>query len=361
MLKVATSSATPANTSRNASKNPRNWSLMSSLFSSVRASPVIASIPSGRTWSKFSTSWSWLTPDSAATSISDALPGLANSSCAWSNVNAAKVTAPRLSSPPIVRTPTTSTCVGLGVSTVIVSPIAMSWSSATCLSIATSPSDSGARPSATSHGLRPGSGVQLAAIVGGPLPPIGLPFLPTIWPNPLTAGSATRTPSTSRTVSTSDSSIRPRCVPWSSVLTSDALRTTASVPALTSVNKSSKPARMVSPSTNVPTRKATPSTTANTVPNKRRLCAHSPLRLTLSMCGPSGPTSWSSPFASPARPVVGPLEPTRSRRPPRCRAWPRAGRVANLREHRRSRRAPAPSRPGRPAPCTARARSAHPR
>ena len=69
MLKLATSSATPANTSRNSSKNPRKSSSMLWENSSARSAPLIASVPGGMTRSSRPTSSSWDTPSPAATRI----------------------------------------------------------------------------------------------------------------------------------------------------------------------------------------------------------------------------------------------------------------------------------------------------
>src|SRR5690606_37904389 len=57
------------------------------------------------------------------------------------------------------------------------------------------------------------------------------------------------------------------------------LRTYASMPSLASPNMSRKPARMVVPSTSVPARKATPSSTAEQVARRRRLWAPSVRRV----------------------------------------------------------------------------------
>src|ERR671911_278817 len=115
--------------------------------------------------------------------------------------------------------PTTVTSIGSGTRTVVVSPTARSPLSADDRSMTTSAGASGARPSAIRQGLMVVSVAQLAATLS--------------------------TPARS---STTPASISPRSVSSSSP-TSVALRTTASVPALASVNMSPKPDRMVSPST----------------------------------------------------------------------------------------------------------------
>jgi hypothetical protein len=136
----------------------------------------------------------------------------------------------------------------------------------------TSPGASGARPSAICQGLILGSAIQFPAWVGGPLPPNGSPSDPTIWPIPEISGAAVATPSTVATSSTTEASSRPRSLS-SSLPTSMLLRTIASVPALASPYMSPKPVSIVSPSTSVPDRNATPSTTAELVASRRRLWA----------------------------------------------------------------------------------------
>src|SRR5262245_55233716 len=95
-------------------------------------------------------------------------------------------------------------------------------------------------------------------------------------------GAAAAMPSTARTWSTSDAGIMPL---WASPSASMRwlLRTWASMPRLASEKKSTNDARMVSPSTRVPARKATPSTTATVVDTSRRLRAHTPFRVIWSM------------------------------------------------------------------------------
>ena len=103
-----------------------------------------------------------------------------------------------------------------------------------------------------------------------------------IVPTPSMLGAAARTPSTAATWSTIESSMRSR---WrsSSEPISALLRTTTSMPALASLNAWAKPARMVSPSTSVAARKATPRMTAVQVPIRRRLRAQRPFSVTLNM------------------------------------------------------------------------------
>ena len=92
------------------------------------------------------------------------------------------------------------------------------------------------------------------------------------------SGSASATPGTSFTSVTNVALIGGRCVsPFALIF--DALRTTASVPLFTLVNRSLNVAFRVSPSTIVPARNAMPSTTARDVPTNRRLWAQSDLRL----------------------------------------------------------------------------------
>jgi hypothetical protein len=111
-----------------------------------------------------------------------------------------------------------------------------------------------------------------------------LPSLPTIWPSPSTTGWTAATPGAERTRSASEASIGPRGLAGlESTLV--ALRTTAPVSPVTLVNRVSKLARRVSPSTSVPDRKATPSSTARNVPVSRRLWLHRPLSVMASMVG----------------------------------------------------------------------------
>ena len=60
----------------------------------------------------------------------------------------------------------------------------------------------GARPSTSCHGLTGESPAQLAAVVGGPPPPIGEPSAPTMRPEPSMIGTASSTPSMSSIWST---------------------------------------------------------------------------------------------------------------------------------------------------------------
>ncbi len=75
MLNVATSSATPANTSRKMRRKPTKSALISSFASSTRSAPLITSTPSGVTSAMRATSASWLTPSSALTSSAVTPPG----------------------------------------------------------------------------------------------------------------------------------------------------------------------------------------------------------------------------------------------------------------------------------------------
>ena len=84
MLNVATTRAIPANTSRNALKNPRKSPSSSDCCSSVSAAPVRASDPSGRAGSSRSTSSCWVTPSSATTRTSEMRPGSGSRTC-WAN------------------------------------------------------------------------------------------------------------------------------------------------------------------------------------------------------------------------------------------------------------------------------------
>src|SRR6266568_5873341 len=103
-----------------------------------------------------------------------------------------------------------------------------------------------------------------------------------IWPRPSATGWTSAAPGAARTRSTSEASIGPRGLAgFESTLV--ALRTTAPVSPVTLVNRVSKLARRVSPSTSVPARKATPSSTARKVPARRRLWLHRPLRVIASM------------------------------------------------------------------------------
>ena len=89
MLNVATTRATPANTSRKFWKKPRKSPWMSSSCSAVSAAPVRASTPSGRTPSMRDTRSAWLTPGSAFTRMLDTWsdPGT-SSRAASSSLNA---------------------------------------------------------------------------------------------------------------------------------------------------------------------------------------------------------------------------------------------------------------------------------
>src|SRR6266508_668894 len=88
------------------------------------------------------------------------------------------------------------------------------------------------------------------------------------------------TPSIAAISSTSDWSIGRRTGSASNeALSGDSLRTTTSVPAAVSENRSSKLAAIVSPRTTVPTRKATPITTATAVLASRRRRAQSDCQL----------------------------------------------------------------------------------
>ena len=68
-----------------------------------------------------------------------------------------------------------------------------------------------------------------------------------------------------------------------SPLISSALRTMTSVPALAVVKAWLKSARWVSPMMSVAARKATPRTTAVTVPNRRRLRDQRPVRMVVNI------------------------------------------------------------------------------
>ena len=90
MLNVATTRATPANTSRKFSKKPRKSSWMPSSISALSSAPVRLSMPSGSTASMRLTSSAWLTPGSAVATMLEARPGSFMSTCsAKSSVNAA--------------------------------------------------------------------------------------------------------------------------------------------------------------------------------------------------------------------------------------------------------------------------------
>ena len=230
------------------------------------------------------TSWSWLTPSSAATSICETFVSSGmNSCCAWASVRPANVTGPRLSSSPNLTMPTMSSSTGSGVSSVdrvadlqvaVVGCLLVDHDLTGRLGRATLGDVPGveSRVGGPAPGERRGSvPAERIAVLADELPsPLDL-RLP---PRPHRRRRRSRSPS--------DSSISPRVSVWS-LPTSMVLRTTASVPRFASENRSEKPARIVSPSTSVPARNATPSRTAKTVPNRRRLCAHTPLRLTLSI------------------------------------------------------------------------------
>src|SRR5436309_7985618 len=178
--------------------------------------------------------------------------------------------------------PTMRTVTGWGTSTVVVCPRRRLPSLAAPWLMTTSSSAAGARPETRWYGLRAGSLTQLLAIRGGPMPPMSLPSLPMSWPKPMTSGCASATPPTERTWDASDAgmSVRSARVPDSRVV---ALRTTASVPALALVNSWSKLPRRVSPRASAPDRKDTPRNTATSVPTRRRLRAHSPLKVRVIM------------------------------------------------------------------------------
>ena len=187
--------------------------------------------------------------------------------------------------------PTTVTSTGSGVRMVVASPTSRSPPSAEALSMTTSPGPSGVWPSAIRQGLISGSAIQFPAWVGGRCP------------------RADR-----RRIRRSDRSRRSRVRPWRRrrprrrrrrrrhradrvrgcrrSRTSVLLRTIASVPALASPNMSPKPVSIVSPSTRVPDRNATPSTTAELVASRRRLWAPMllivVLHMTISSRTPSG-------------------------------------------------------------------------
>src|SRR6266481_6547491 len=103
-----------------------------------------------------------------------------------------------------------------------------------------------------------------------------------ISPNPVIDGSAAATPGTLRMVSTSDSGTVGRLAS-TPVPTLVELRTRASVPALAEAKRLLKLALSVSPSARAPARNPTPSTTAASIPTRRRRCAHSPLNVTVNM------------------------------------------------------------------------------
>jgi hypothetical protein len=103
-----------------------------------------------------------------------------------------------------------------------------------------------------------------------------LPSASMIVPTPSIVGTTEATPGAAATRSTRSSSTRSRT--RGSLPMTDELRTMTSVPALASVKAAEKPDRMVSPSTSVAARKATPSTTAVVVPTRRRLRAQRPAR-----------------------------------------------------------------------------------
>lgn len=97
-------------------------------------------------------------------------------------------------------------------------------------------------------------------------------------------GSAAATPGVLRTAARLSRTRSGFRVPMASseVVMTLSLRTTASVPLVALPNIESKPARRVSPMTSVPTRKATPSSTAEKVPAKRLLWVRSEARLSRS-------------------------------------------------------------------------------
>lgn len=184
------------------------------------------------------------------------------------------------SSPPKVARPTMVTFTGSGVRSVVVSPTFRSPVFAAPRLMTTSPLLRGVRPSASWYALSSGSSIQFPARVGGPWPPMGLPWASTSWPAPWMFGAAAATPGTFARSSASEAATGRR-VPWLSpgVVMTLPERTTASVPLLAPANIESKLARRVSPMTRVPARNATPSRTALNVPAKRRLWARSEVRL----------------------------------------------------------------------------------
>ncbi len=191
---------------------------------------------------------------------------------------------PKESASPYLVNPVTVNTTGSGVRTSTRSPNWNPPATAEPLSITISLLVLGATPVATRWGFNESSVIQLSARVGGPLPPNGVPSLPTICAKPLMTGCAVRTPSTC-SISGSNSAgtaafTSPRC-PLTIVLPC----TTASTPALADAKTSSKDARIVSPSTSVPVRKLTPSAIAEISPIRRRLCPSAPLRAKVRIIG----------------------------------------------------------------------------
>src|SRR5690242_3960157 len=102
---------------------------------------------------------------------------------------------------------------------------------------------------------------------------------------------ASSTPGSDSTSASTASGTTRRCSPLSLPIDSVPC-TTTSLPAYASLNARANPARIVSPSTSVPARNATPSSTAEQVRSRRRLWAHMPLRLIFHMVVLGSRRSW---------------------------------------------------------------------
>ena len=280
MLNAATRSATPANTRSTVWKKPTNALSTSSRCSAVSWCPVIAVTSGGSDARRRATRADWSTPSAPCTSTPVSAPGRPRSRCCASAVvNAVNVVPAMLSAVPKVAMPTTVTGTRCGRSTLVRLPTCSPPSSAAARSMTTSPAPAGARPATIRHGLRPAGVTQLDPVVGGPLPPMRSPSAPRSCAWPSTRGAVARTPSTRATAPTSDSGMLPWAVTPSAVMRW-LLRTTASVSRLASVKSVPKLLRTESPSTSVPARNATPTSTAVNIPARRRLRLHRSLRIT---------------------------------------------------------------------------------
>ena len=186
MLNVATNSAIPANTTRKVVMNPRKSALMSETASSAAAVPVSASLPEPITGSIRFSNASSVTPRSAATAIWLTCPGSRVRCAAVPDSEKNAYVTPTLLDPsPNSAMPTMVTSRGVGMSSVAV-PFNFSLPVSTVSSSRmTSSGPSGARPLTRLYGLRPSSGSQLAASVGGPLPPMRSPSAPMTWAKPV--------------------------------------------------------------------------------------------------------------------------------------------------------------------------------
>src|SRR5882757_2284088 len=286
MLNTATSRATTANPVSPLRRKPRKPLSMLSMFSLARSCPVIACTPAGRRGCSAAMTVPRSTPGAVLIRICDTFAGLlVRYRCAAGSVSAVNVPVPRPSAVPKVAIPTMCTRTGAGVSNVVVSPRCSLPALAAPRLITTSSSARGACPSTMRYGFSDGTLTQFAAVVGGPLPPTRLPKLSTSWASPWTYGWASATPGVCRARVASEASTPDRAWLLPEPIWVEPRRMTSVLP-FAVVNSLSKLAFRVSPSSSVPLRNATPSTTAIMLPSRRRLCDHISENATLRISGP---------------------------------------------------------------------------